>query len=326
MTFISMPELPKIEPKDILLIGTHRDLDAIKTRKILPQAQESVLEQALHMAGLTKGAVNFVNIFSDSITTAPFWQDSTKPSKRHFKPAAEPWIAQMWRQIESLRPKVIVPLGEIPVKAVLGRHDYTSIRGYPFKKDNLLIVPSLHPKDMIWSNYVWRFYLANDLKRAKEFADGAEIIEPSLRICTNINDALGSLDYVSDLGEPVAFDIEVSNYEVSCIGFSSIRHQAFTVPIDERWSVEDEVRIWLKIAKIMENPNHVKVTQNGLFDTYFILYKNGIFAKGIIEDTMIAHSICYPDFLKGLGFLGSIHTYYTYWKDQSPHKSIKKED
>lgn len=326
MTFISMPELPKIEQKDILLIGTHRDADAIRARKILPSAQESVLEQSLHMAGLTKGSVNFINMFPESVTVAPFWQDHSKPSKRYFKPAAETWINQMWRQIDTLKPKVVVPLGEIPVKAVLGRSDYTSIRGYPFQKDDLLVVPSLHPKDMIWSNYVWRFYLANDLTRAREFATSASIVEPRLFVCETSAIAISTLDNMVAKRTPVAFDIEVSNYEVSCIGFSQDHDTAWTIPIDERWSYEEEVRIWLAIARLMENEKIVKITQNGLFDTYFILYKNGVFCRGVVEDTMIAHSIAYPDFLKGLGFLGSIHTKYTYWKDQSPHKHIKKED
>lgn len=326
MTFISIQERPKLEPRDILLIGSHRELEAVKVNKQLPSAQETVLEQALHMAGLTKGSVNFINLFSESTTLSPFWQDHSKPAKRMFKPAAETWIKRMWDQIEGLKPKVIVPLGEVPVKAVLNRTDYTAIRGYPFEKIDRIVIPSLHPKDMIWSNYIWRFYLANDLKRAKEFTEGAKIIEPDLRIVETAQEAIACLTQVLMQKEPVAFDIEVSNYEVSCIGFSNKRDIAFTIPIDERWSIEDEVYIWRAIAKVMECPDLIKITQNGIFDTYFIFYKNGILCRGVVEDTMIGHSITYPDFLKGLGFLGSVHTRYTYWKDQSPHKSIKKED
>lgn len=326
MTFISILDRPKLEPKDILLIGLNRDADAIKMNKILPSAQESVLEQALHMAGLTKGSVNFINLFPDSTTVTPFWQDNAKPAKRYFKPAAEHWLARCNQQINDLNPKVIVPLGEIPVYAMLNRHDYTSIRGYPFQKNDRLIVPSLHPRDMIWSNYIWRFYLANDLKRAKEFASGATIIEPDLRVVQTAQEAIALLEHIVTLQRSVAFDIEVSNYEVSCIGFSNQKDWAFTIPLDDRWSIEDEVYIWQAIAKVMECSTLVKITQNGIFDTYFIFYKNGILCRGVVEDTMIGHSIAYPDMLKGLGFLGSIHTRYTYWKDQSPHKHIKKED
>ena len=46
----------------------------------------------------------------------------------------------------------------------------------------------------------------------------------------------------------------------------------------------------------------------------------------MIEDTMIGHSIIYPDFLKGLEFLGSVYTDLTYWKDEADFKTpLKKE-
>jgi hypothetical protein len=51
----------------------------------------------------------------------------------------------------------------------------------------------------------------------------------------------------------------------------------------------------------------------------------GIFVRGYIEDTMMSHSIMYPEFLKGLGFLGSIYTDLPYWKDMVNFKNIKKE-
>lgn len=317
-----------VESKPVVLIGTCPDADALRYRKPLATAQMSVLEQALHMGGLLQSEVEIINIFPESTSVAPFWKDSTQARARTFKPAAQPYLEQLQQTLSTLQPRVVVPLGEIPTRAILGRHDYTKIRGYPFPTEGRIVIPSLHPKDMIWSNYEWRFYLSNDLQRAKGFADGVlKVDEPNLVILSTISDVCDYLDEIIEKKPPTAFDIEVSNFEVSCIGFSGWSQRAFTIPIDDRWTEHEEVMIWRKMASVLENPLVTKITQNGLFDTYFLAYKNGIFCKGVIQDTMIAHSISWPSFLKGLGFLGSIHTTYTYWKDQlTDLKGFKEED
>ncbi len=328
MTLLVLPPKRVVEPKDIVLVGTCPDADALRARRAMRSAEETVLEQALHMGGLTKSSVAVVNLFPESVSVTPFWQDSSQARKRSFKPAAQPWIERLKGVLAEFNPKVVVPLGEIPTRALLGRHDYTAIRGYPFPQESgPLIVPSLHPKDMIWSNYEWRYYLSNDLRRAKLLSEGsASIVNPKLSVVGGVAEAKTRLQELKEGRIPTAFDIEVSNYEVSCIGFSGILNQAFTIPLDDRWSIEDEVMLWIHIAEFLQDPAFVKIAQNGLFDTYFLAYKMGIFTRGTIYDTMIASSVAYPDFLKGLGFLGSVHTFYTYWKDQGGKHRIKAED
>lgn len=327
MTLLVVPPKRVVEPKDIVLVGTCPDVDALKSHRAMRTQEETVLEQALHMGGLTKSSVAVVNLFPESVSVSPFWQDSSQARKRSFKPAAQPWLDRLQNTLSELAPKVVVPLGEIPTRALLNRHDYTAVRGYPFPGERFLTVPSLHPKDMIWSNYEWRYYLSNDLRRAKLLADGSHgIINPDLRVISSVVEAREYLGSLRTSRTPTAFDIEVSNYEVSCIGFSGILNQAFTIPLDDRWTIEDEVMLWQLIATFLQDPSFVKITQNGLFDTYFLAYKMGIFTRGTIYDTMIASSVVYPDFLKGLGFLGSVHTFYTYWKDQGGKHRIKAED
>lgn len=327
MTLLVTPPKRVVEPKDIVLVSTCPDADALRARRAMRSAEETVLEQALHMGGLTKSSVAVINLFPESVNVSPFWQDSSQARKRSFKPAAEPWLTRLRGTLEELKPKVVVPLGEIPTRALLGRHDYTAIRGYPFPGESFLTVPSLHPKDMIWSNYEWRFYLSNDLRRAKLLSDGSQgIVHPSLSVVGSVQEAQSLLAALAKEKAPTAFDIEVSNYEVSCIGFSGHLNRAFTIPFDDRWSIEDEVMLWIAVAQFLQDPSFVKITQNGLFDTYFLAYKMGIFTRGTIYDTMIGSSVVYPDFLKGLGFLGSVHTFYTYWKDQGGKHRIKAED
>ncbi|KKK69376.1 hypothetical protein LCGC14_2934630, partial [marine sediment metagenome] len=91
------------------------------------------------------------------------------------------------------------------------------------------------------------------------------------------------------------------------------------------WTLEEEVRIWNGIANIMGDESITKIGQNFIFDIHFLAYKMNIITRGPIIDTMMAHSILYPDFLKSLNFLGSVYTKQPYWKDMVKFKDIKAE-
>jgi uracil-DNA glycosylase len=314
------------EHREIVIVGDVPTFEALRVNKHLNTAWEGILESSLHMAGLTKRDMHFINIFSETTNIKPFWIDNKKPTKRYFTPAGKERVhIFIENTIAVIEPKVVVPLGPVAVQAFLNRTDYTDIRGYPFQEEKYLVLPSLHVKDMIWGNYVWRFYLANDLRRAKEFTEGKlKIIEPELIIPQTFAETIEWLIHFGHMRR-VSIDIEVNNYEVSCIGFSSELHKAVSIPIDDRWTEAQEVDLWNAIARILGDPKITKIGQNFIFDTYFLTYKNGIIMRGYIEDTMMGSSITYPDFLKGLGFLGSVHTTYTYWKDQADFKNIKEE-
>jgi hypothetical protein len=90
--------------------------------------------------------------------------------------------------------------------------------------------------------------------------------------------------------------------------------------------LEEEIAIWRKIQQVLGNEKSIKVVQNGLmFDIPFLYEHNGIITRGPIHDTMIAHSVMYPDLPKGLNFLGSIYCgSQEYWKGMVKFKNIKE--
>lgn len=325
MSFINIPNISQ-EHKDIILVGDYADKTSIGIGKQFGVAIEGVIEQALHMANLGKRDIRLMNLFPNRIHTNGMWVDNSKPSKRYFTPDGKGIVAEMKQRLAALAPKVVMPMGPCAVQAFLDRTDYTDIRGYPFQQDSYLVIPTLHPRDMIWSNYIWRFYFSHDLQKAKDFALGKiRVINPDLIILDSYEFAKEVLANIEQSATKVSLDIEVSNYEVSCIGFSVDEHTAYSLPFDNRWTLEEETYLWEICARIIGNPNITKVGQNFIFDLYFLCYRMGIIPRGAIIDTMMGSSIAFPDFLKGLGFLGSIHTTYTYWKDQMDFKNIKEE-
>ena len=90
---------------------------------------------------------------------------------------------------------------------------------------------------------------------------------------------------------------------------SSIRHRALSHPreVCERFGVP------------------YFVVQHNSHETVDLLQQNNIVTRGKLLDTMMSQSILFPDFLKGLGFLGSTYLNVEEWKSEVKFKNIKKE-
>lgn len=318
MAFIELPYTPRrpgLGPSraDIMIVGDHsRSIDNGKT----------VLEKCLHSAGLTIAECHLTSLLTDYTKI-----DSFVKLKPKFKVTVFPseHMEALDNTIESVQPKVIVAAGKLITYCLTGKSPLTAFRGYPFLYNDRIVVPVLEPEEMIWSNYIWRHYLSHDLQKVKRYArEGWK--NPNLDI--SYSHTFGELcELLRQLQtiDRTSVDIEVSNFEVSCIGFTTGIDRAISIAFDDRWTEEEETEIWRLVAAILENPHIVKIGQNFIFDIYFLMYRMGIFIHGYIQDSMMAHSIMYPEFLKGLGFLGSVYTDLPYWKDMVSFKNIKKE-
>ena len=121
-------------------------------------------------------------------------------------------------------------------------------------------------------------------------------------------------------------DTESINYEITCISFTEKADAAVAFDfINKKWTEEEEVILWLAIAKIIEDPKIALIGQNLIHDLELLALRMGIIYQGYIKDTMIMSSLMYPDFSKSLGFLGSIYTNMPYWKDMVSFNTSKED-
>lgn len=317
----------------IVLVGDCPDKWALDAHKPFAHAQETVLLSCLHQAGLIRHDVLIVNLINDSAQLAVYWRAKGAKGPSQLKSSITVYKAKLYDLLLAVKPKVVVTVGELATYAVLNRSNVTKIRGYPFQTEGLglIVIPTLHPRDMIWSNYEWRHYLSHDLMKAKKLLERPELLTNPRTIALP-----ASFDHACELlrsmnrQSRLSIDIEVSNFEISCIGFAPDMHLAVSIPFDMRWSEAEEVVLWNLATKILENQSIIKIFQNGIFDIQFLAMRMGIFVKPIdgehIQDSMVSHHIMFPDFLKSLNFLGSIHTFHSYWKDELEDKPIKKEN
>ncbi len=302
-----------------------------------------VLEQCLHAAGLIRSDVYLTNVVK------------VRPPKNDIKPFFDGkifssdglvWVRELREELDALRPNIVVAAGKTALCALTGQTAITMFRGYILETIELEHVkkclPMIHPAACLYNQgggdkgsvsasakpYIYRYVITSDLKKAKAFCDSPELARPQRQLIyqyDSVHEVLEWLDYFAD--QPlVSFDIEVMNYEVSCISFSSDPSISASIPIAQHWTEDEEATIWRGIQAILGNPNIVKVGQNLIFDTHFLLTRCGIEVKGSIQDTMVAHSIVYPELPKGLGFLGSVYCgAQEYWKNMIKWDNIKEE-
>lgn len=185
------------------------------------------------------------------------------------------------------------------------------------------VIPTIHPRDTTFGTTLWRYNIIADLRRAvAESADfRLNLPERQLLIEPSFDEVMRFMQACRAAGQ-FATDLEVINHQVTCFSLCHDPLVAMTVPFvtedqQNRWTLDEEIAIWREYGRLMSATDIAKVNQNLIgFDAPFLLLQNGIHTRGPLYDTMIAQHILYPEFPKGLDYIGSIYTREPYYKDE----------
>lgn len=336
MTFIQLPQRRIIPPAGpltakIAIIGEAGGAYENSQLKPFVGPAGGVLEQCLHAAGIIRSEVYLDNVVPwqpPKNDILPYYNGA----KGTFTPAGVECVNALRERLAKVEANVIVACGATAFSALAGVKGIMKYRGYVFESTGLeeprKVIPMIHPAAALRGMYIYRHLIAADLKKAKQQSLTREIQRPQRQLIyeyANVGEALEWLAYFEK--QPiVAYDIEVVNYELACIDFCSDPSISCSIPVADRWSELDELQIWRGIQCVVGNPESIKVDQNGFFDRHFSLTRCGFVVRGPAHDTMIAHSIMFPELLKGLAFLGSIYCgAQEYWKDKVKFENIKDE-
>lgn len=310
-------------PANIMIIGESPGAKEEALGRPFVGSAGLLFDDLLHRSGILRKMCFITNVIKErppNNNTGMF----LKPTKGGFieQEAFQQYKEYLKAEIEVVDPNVIVALGNIPLYVLTGLTGITKYRGsilestlVPGKK----VIPVIHPSAAV-RQYTWKYFILFDLQRVLEESrhrDGY-VDKRNYRLRPTFDETWAYLEECleSDL---VAFDIEVSGTEVSCISFAYSNEDAISIPFmndqgGEYFTLPQETKVWLKIAEILENPDIAKVGQNVVFDSTFLFRKYGIKSRNL-HDTMIAQAILYPDFPKGLDFITSIYTKMPYYKD-----------
>lgn len=257
-----------------------------------------------------------------------------------------------WQAVEEMRARlprnnITLPLGNTALAALTYRHpadkgrSVTQIRGYVTAGwDGRKILPTFDPVSTLYragrKGQIAQHIMVADFSKALRHADSPDIVRPQYnfypeQMCS-FSRLMTLLDAIKAGTEPLSVDIEVEQYEISCLCLAWSPNDCISIPFDSRWYLEETAAIWRKLCEILEDPARTIIMQNAIFDCYFLAMKWGIFVNGmlpgqaLLQDTMIRHHIEHCEMQKSLGFLISLYGESAeYHKDMVKFENIKEE-
>jgi DNA polymerase I len=241
-------------------------------------------------------------------------------------------MLQLKKDLESIKPNLVIALGAQPLKVLTGKSGIDSWRGSILScclVPEIKVIATYHPAYIlrIWD---YKAVAEFDLRRASKEAKFPEIRRPKRDFYLDPPvDVRASLIEEMIVAEWLSIDIECvptdhGGWRLSCVGFSDRADRALVIPINGPSDVAD-------VRRLCGAPNK-KVFQNGTFDCT-VLRDNGILVENFAWDTMLGHHSLYPEcasggdeisahsgkkrqsaLAKGLAFQTSIYTDEPYYK------------
>lgn len=245
------------------------------------------------------------------------------------------WEDELRRELRSYSPNLVVATGNHALEALVGHAGVANYRGSilasqiersdgsPFK---VLCVE--HPRFIVNGNLTDFWILAHDLKKAKREAEFADIRRTPFTAISDpqhcLDFLLNALRYVGQHPEAKwTLDVETRAGTLACYSIAYRQVDglySFCVPLQTTsgpyWSPDDECLIWRELHEAAAaNPN--LCNQNIEYDLFYLL-RHGVEPAGVLVDTMLLHSIMYPEFPKGLDFLASFYLDdVVFWKNDA---------
>jgi DNA polymerase I-like protein with 3'-5' exonuclease and polymerase domains/uracil-DNA glycosylase len=238
------------------------------------------------------------------------------------------------REIEMVRPNVIIALGNATLWALTGKWGITSWRGSMLQTDLDLaldyapkVLPTYAPA-MVMRQWSWRPICVRDFRRAQEMSQTRELIRPDYRfvvrpdfpLAASIIDQLWSRIQQGPLR--LSIDIETRAGHIACIGIGWSKLDAICIPLlcTERlsgyWTEAEESSLMFALYKLFTHPNCQGIGQNFSYDAQYFL-RHLLYSPRLLRDTMLAQHSCFSNLPKGLDFLSSMYCeFHEYWKDE----------
>ena len=385
-----MSHLPALPPRvppevplgaDILCLGEAPGKKESDFGRPFIGASGQLLRWALHQVGFQKERVAYANVLPfrppDNNLTAfcvskvelrnvecPDWYralPNTVPGQIIHPGLGVPALEELHELIRTMRPRIIISLGNTACWATLHQTGIEKLRGAPYwsaraDRDGMAskVLATYHPAAVI-RNYKQLTVFQLDLLKALNESETAGIVWPErwLEIATSPGQIAAWLGAMAAPGSPlpavngcpptampghstafVACDVETERKpgpNITLIGFAPVPHLGLVIPFINPlaadrcyFSREDEKQVILLIKAFMENPSVRKCWHNCLYDLPWI-HSYGINPQNAYFDTMLMSHALWPEMRKSLRLLGSILTNERNWKFLRT-KSNKRED
>ena len=247
-------------------------------------------------------------------------------------------LSALERDIDLVKPKIILALGNGPLFALTGRWgikswrssilDYTSPSGHQCK-----IIPT-YPPSFIQSVWKERNPTIFDLRKAWGHTCSETLLEaPAYNFLLepsfpNAAGTLATLQKQVEQGKlKLSVDIETRGGHIACIGIAWSDLDAICIPlmravheVTERihyWHEAEEAFLMHKMYQLLTHPNAEVIGQNFIYDAQYF-WRHLHYVPNFKRDTMLAQHSMFSNMPKGLDVLSALHcAFHIYWKDES---------
>lgn len=342
---MSQVDCPSTYPPDckVVFVGEGPGLEEARQREGWVGPAGKCLQRAAGLAGIDWTMVGKANVTKRYTGKTPFQEafyetieeptytktgKLSKKAKKVVRPTQEyhEWIDLLVSELQSTSVNLVVACGEQALKAITGFSGITNYRGSilpsQFGQNNgnvLKILAVEHPSYILRGNLGDFWILAHDLRKAKREMEFPEIKREPISLMPNptYSEIIESMHWLeTHPTEHWTLDFETHKYtgtpKCFAIGYASslgVGFCAFAVGIQDTtgpvWSSKQELEIWTALRS-MARANPFYSNQNAPFDIYHML-RYGVEPSGVWMDTMLAHSILYPEFPKSLAFQLSLY-------------------
>lgn len=312
----------------IAVVGEQPGIQEIRARKPFIGPAGKAFDECLKLVKIPRNELYITNVIKDLDKPLKHYINLDSRGKYSISSEGYEYIKELGEELSKVKPNVVIALGNVALIALTNRVGITKWRGSVLESTlvpYLKVIPTFHPATFIPPkfNYLNKPLICNDLMKAKEESEFPEIRRRERKICIkpSFDQAIYHLDYcykVGLSGQIISMDIEVINGELDCISFAWSDCESISIPFRHQqgdyFTVEQELEIMKKVAKIIESEKIEKVGANFIFDLQFLFRKYGIVPRGSIHCTQIAQKIAFPDFKAGLDFVTTMHTDIPYYK------------
>jgi DNA polymerase I-like protein with 3'-5' exonuclease and polymerase domains/uracil-DNA glycosylase len=257
---------------------------------------------------------------------------------RHVNPCVMDGLDRLYRDIDLVKPKIILALGNGSLFSLTGKWGIKSWRSsiLPIttpSNHSCHVVPTYTP-EFIKSVWKEQNVVIHDIRKAWALALSAEpIVPPDYRfiIEPSFSEAAGTLRKLLQLAASgplkLSTDVETRGGHLACVGIAWSELDAICIPQMRAtsdpnrlnyWATEEEETfITYLLYQLLTHPNVGNVGQNFIYDCQYF-YRHLLFIPRFLRDTMWASHSMFSNMPKGLDFLSSMHSkHHVYWKDES---------
>lgn len=330
------PQCESIGPRDakIMVVGEAPGQQEVAERQPFVGQSGMELDRMLHDAGILRTECFLTNACQHQPPgnqIEKFYLDKalTVPG-----PELQYGIDLLKKDIENVRPNIVITLGNTPLRSLTGNSGIVKWRGSKLEiqqgSHRCKLIPTYHPAAVLrqWS---WRQIAVHDLRQAGGEKGSNEYDKPEFEfeIQPSIDRALGRIEWLGERADRAASkqeriwlsgDIETRHQHISCVGIGWSETEAICFPFmslkeTNYWLPGEELVLLTALRSLFSHPNIDWIFQNGLFDLqYFIRYWG--FVPNVTFDTMLAQHVLWVGLPKSLDFIASMYCkHYVYWKD-----------